>query len=123
MGEPIDALRLLSADDISTAEPLAEHLEKLNNSHKSSVVKMIERLSNCGWSPRFVCYCHGSENWSTGVVGLAASRIVERYGKSAFVWGLGEELRIMSLGRNSKYRCTMASAPAGTFAGFGGHEN
>ena len=52
MGEPIDALRLLSADDISTAEPLAEHLEKLNNSRKSSVAKMIEEVEQLlGESP------------------------------------------------------------------------
>ena len=126
MGEPIDALRLLSADDISTAEPLAEHLEKLNNSRKSSVAKMIEEVEQLlGESPTSSVIVAGSENWSPGVVGLAASRIVERYGKSAFVWGglESEELRGSCRSDGTvNIVALMASAPAGTFAGFGGHE-
>ncbi len=89
MGEPIHAFRLLSTDDELEAGTIADYLESKNNERKRTVTKMmtqVERLMEGNGDHAVIVV--GDKSWPPGVVGLAASKIVERYKRPAFVWGL-----------------------------------
>ena len=86
MGVPINALNLLSTTDEVEAGVMADYLESKNNERKRTVLKMMTQVekmmaSDQGLSVIVV----GDKSWPPGVVGLAASKIVERYKRPAFV--------------------------------------
>ena len=68
----------------------------------------------------------GDLDWSPGVLGLIATKLLEVHNKSVFVWGKGDE------GESIKGSCRsdglvhlvdlMQATPAGTFTAMGGHE-
>ncbi len=126
MGEPIEGFKLLSTCDEVEAVALAKYLENKNKERKETVADMVlevDLLVNA--LPDVPVVVVGSPLWRPGVVGLAASRIVERYGKTAFVWG-GEGSKDLKGSCRSDGKVNivalMANAEPGTFLDFGGHE-
>ena len=126
MGEPIEGFHLLSTKDPARAVELAAYLESKNNERKRTVLKMIEEIDDVVRSaadaPVIVV---GKPNWKPGVVGLAAARIVERYGKTAFVWGGDGSTDCKGSCRSDgtlNIVELMGNAVKGTFLDFGGHE-
>ena len=80
---PMLAVRLLMATDQATSAKMAEHLNVLNHRRQRMVEhivemceKEIEKEDMIARYPFFVF----AGNYSHGVVGIAASRLVERYG-------------------------------------------
>lgn len=125
MDEPMRAFELLSTKNVPEAESLAAHLESKNTERKKEVAKMVKEVDVLvaarGDAPVLVV---GSPEWRPGVVGLAASRIVERYGKTAFVWGgLGAPHLKGSCRSDGTVNIVrlMENAKSGTFLDFGGH--
>ncbi len=88
MGEPMLALDLLLAPDIDRAARLAHTLEQRNTRRKSEMNRVIEEsdlvllrdIGLPGGLSSDVLVALG-DDWPGGVVGPAASRVVEKYGK------------------------------------------
>src|SRR5262245_32423257 len=82
--EPEIALELLLAPDDETAKPLAERLEELNRERQliedrilREAVAQVEAWPEARRRARG--YVVAGENWHEGVVGIVASRLVERF--------------------------------------------
>ena len=86
---------LLTTSSADEAKRLASHLEEKNRERKVLVEKMVnEILSQLPISrfpfPAFVVMGHSA--WPPGVLGIAATRIMERVRVPIFLWGgLGDE--------------------------------
>lgn len=125
MGVPIHAFNLLSTDSVIEAGTMADYLESKNNERKRVVLKMMQQVdkimeSDNGLSVIVV----GDKSWPPGVVGLAASKIVEKYKRPAFVWGLEGAHEIKGSCRSDgKVNLVdlMVAAGDGVFTAMGGH--
>jgi single-stranded-DNA-specific exonuclease len=96
IGDAALGARLLSLDDETEAARIAVQLDKLNRERKTIETQMLEeavaeadRLVD--ETPDLPMLVVASERWHKGVVGLVASRLVERFGRPACViaWGEG----------------------------------
>ena len=123
--------RLLSTDDPAEAAELAAELDALNVTRKAvetetfeAAVRDIEHGSNL--DPAVPVLVVAGEGWHPGVVGIVASRLRERYRRSAVVIGLDPAVEIgkgsgrsqpgMNLGR-----AVQAAFDAGLLLAGGGH--
>ena len=84
LGQPEAALELLLAEDAVVARDLAVQLESLNRERQAveerilnSAIAKIEALPAAEQSRR--AFCLADESWHEGVIGIVASRLVERY--------------------------------------------
>jgi single-stranded-DNA-specific exonuclease len=82
--EPEIALELLLAPDDETAKPLAERLEELNRERQLIEDRIVrEAVAQVEAWPdarrRALAYVVAGEDWHEGVVGIVASRLVERF--------------------------------------------
>ncbi len=102
VGDANDALKLLLTDDEKEAERLAERLEKNNRDRREIEAKVAEqafRKVAREWRPEEepVAVVAG-EGWHAGVIGIVASRLVERVGRPVIVVGVDPEKK---MGRGS----------------------
>lgn len=96
MAHPDDAFLLLATTDRKQGMISAEHLSKLNDDRKKIVAKIMKdvhkrvvaRKDDQGL-PRILVI--GDPSWPAGILGLVASKIIEEYGVTTFVWGSEEE--------------------------------
>lgn len=89
MGDSEHAFRLLATDDEVEAGSVVEHLQKLNDERKG-VVGAITRevhkmLPENVESLKVICV--GKPSFRPSLLGLAANKLVEEYGKPVFLWG------------------------------------
>jgi single-stranded-DNA-specific exonuclease len=107
--EPMEGLRLLLTDDPAEAGALARKLEELNNRRQQLDQRMLEEAlqqaeAQGGRSATaFVLWGESVDDatpdgWHAGVVGIVASRVVERYGRPAFLVAVD---RASGVGRGS----------------------
>jgi single-stranded-DNA-specific exonuclease len=96
VGDANDGLRLLLTDDEAEAARLAAMLERLNAERQGldqrileEAISQVERERDPGRDTALVL---ASETWHPGVVGIVASRVVERYGRPAFLIALDGEI-------------------------------
>lgn len=96
VGDANDGLRLLLTDDETEAERLAQLLGRLNAERQAldqrildQAIELVERQAD---PERDVGLVLASEDWHPGVVGIVASRVVERYGRPAFLVALDGDL-------------------------------
>jgi single-stranded-DNA-specific exonuclease len=89
IGDAADGLRLLLSDDLDEASALARRLEGLNVERQALDQRMldealcqVEQFADLERDSGFVLVGDG---WHPGVVGIVASRVVERYGRPAFL--------------------------------------
>jgi len=91
MDEPELAFRLLSTTDEKEAEDLVRHLDKINNERKGVVAHMTKEIrEKVGEKAVASVVVVGNPHWKPGLLGLAATKVVELYGRPAFVWGRGD---------------------------------
>lgn len=88
-GSPRSAAELFLCEDPDEALTAAQELDKLNNMRKeaenaivSEIEEMVEKSPDLVRS-RVIFLC--GKNWHHGVIGIVASRIVERFGKPCFI--------------------------------------
>lgn len=121
------ALKLLLSTDFHEAAALAEKLETYNAERQKTeqsifaeAVKLIEQ-QNLAYNRVIVV---AGINWHKGVVGIVASRIVEKYGKPAIVLSIEENGEASGSGRGiagfSLYDAIASSKEL--LSKFGGHE-
>lgn len=125
MSHASEAYFLLTTNDVVGAQEMAQRLEKKNGERKKSVEKILEtvegRLAGQDWPPIIVV---GDPTWSPGVLGLAASRLVEqKYQRPVFVWGGGEDIKgsCRSDGTVNLVELMREAGGEKFFTAFGGH--
>jgi len=115
------------ATDPLIANRLASELEGLNNERKKIVTQMLKQAHKkigpaSDFDPNVLSV--GDAGWLPGMCGLLASRLVEEYGVSAFVWGRGPSSVIKgscrASGSDNVYKI-MSALPENLVASFGGH--
>ncbi len=89
MDDPHLALKLLITDDMEEAVSVAKRLDQLNRERQKVEDEMwldlqreIENFDDPGKEP---VICLSSNRWHPGVIGIVASRVVERYNRPAFL--------------------------------------
>jgi single-stranded-DNA-specific exonuclease len=87
MAEPIHAFHTLAARDPGIGADFARELEQLNTKRKEIGKEMEKRAvtqaESLGNRPVIVV---GDNDWTVGVAGIIASKLVERFKKPVFVW-------------------------------------
>lgn len=87
MSHPEDALSVFRAQTNEEVEHALMHLTKLNNERKKLVAAtMKEAYAKLEKRQIGSVIVIGSPDWQAGILGLVASKLVERYQIPAFVW-------------------------------------
>lgn len=85
----VTALRLLLTEDEEEANELAEMLDSFNAKRQETEAEIIEEAINRIENDESLKYSRvlvvDGENWHSGVIGIVASKLVDRYGKPAMV--------------------------------------
>jgi len=125
MDVPFEAFRLLSTDDEVLASELANHLHTINDQRKGTVAAIMKearkKLSDKELGDVIVI---GNPKWRVGVLGIAASNLVEEFERPAFVWGREGSADIKGSCRsdgNVDVVELMHAVADGVFLGVGGH--
>jgi single-stranded-DNA-specific exonuclease len=89
LGDAGDGVRLLLSDDPTEASALARELDRLNDERQTldqrTLEEAIAQLDRDGDAERDAGLVLAGDGWHPGVVGIVASRVVERYGRPAFL--------------------------------------
>jgi single-stranded-DNA-specific exonuclease len=89
IGDAADGLRLLLTDDPAEATEVARRLEGLNVERQALDHRILEealaQVEQAGDPERDAGLVLAGDGWHPGVVGIVASRVVERYGRPAFL--------------------------------------
>jgi single-stranded-DNA-specific exonuclease len=124
MSHPEDALAVLRAKNDVDAATSVKHIIKLNNDRKKLVAQTMKqtyaKLEGRTIGDVIVV---GSPDWKAGILGLVASKLVEKYKKPAFVWSEeGKEVKGSCRSYNGTHLVELMSAAEDTaFVQFGGH--
>ncbi len=90
IGDAMDGLRLLLSDDPGEAEGLARQLEALNTERQAIDQRILAQaidLADATLHPDDRALVLAADHWHPGVIGIVASRLVERYGRPTFLVG------------------------------------
>lgn len=91
MSSPIPALELLLCDDFGKANELAALIEEQNRQRHTEehgvYCEAVELIEKNGYNYHSVMVVSG-DNWHHGVLGIAAARLTERYGKPTILLSL-----------------------------------
>lgn len=97
MAHPDDAFKLLATRNVRTGAVAAEHLSALNDTRKKTVAQIMKEVHArvtkrqvSGILPKVLVI--GDATWPAGILGLIASKVLETYQVTTFVWG-SEELK------------------------------
>ncbi|MEO5824793.1 MAG: single-stranded-DNA-specific exonuclease RecJ [Gemmatimonadales bacterium] len=88
-----DGLRLLLTDDDAEAAALASRLDALNRERQELDQRILEEVldhvaTHYADPTRHPAIVLAGEGWHSGVIGIVASRVVERYGRPTFLIAL-----------------------------------
>jgi single-stranded-DNA-specific exonuclease len=88
IGDAMDGLRLLLSDDPAEAVRLARELETLNARRQQidqQILTEATDLAEASLGPDDRALVLGADGWHPGVIGIVASRLVERFGRPTFL--------------------------------------
>ena len=95
IGDANDGLRLLLTDDPDEAARLARELETLNARRQALDQRVLDEAverADAVLGPEDRALVLAADGWHPGVIGIVASRLVERYGRPAFLVGWDGDL-------------------------------
>ncbi len=125
MGSAYDALELLLCTDTVAALKIAADIDDKNTARqqieKEIAIEAIRTIEEKGYQYDRVIVVSG-QNWHSGVVGIVASRICERYGKPAVVLSIEGDLAhgsARSIGEFNLYNAVESASDC--LVKFGGH--
>lgn len=129
MAHPIDAYNTLKTRTMSDAVVFAKNLNKLNDDRKKivrDIMKQVDQKLDLYTSEKSIpeIICIGDSAWPVGVLGIIASKIVDKYNKPVFVWGSGgDTLQAKGSVRGNKTVSVtdIMNACGDVFTHFGGH--
>ncbi len=117
------ALDLLMTPDEETGRQLALQLDALNRERQdrtATAVDQANRMVESEGLPPLIMIGH--QDFSSGIVGLIASKLVNLYGRPSIVYEIGAETSRASCRSIDEFHITDAlRAHAGLFERFGGH--
>jgi single-stranded-DNA-specific exonuclease len=90
IGDAMDGLRLLLSDDPAEAHRLARELETLNARRQQNDQQILAEatdLAEATLRPDDRALVLAADGWHPGVIGIVASRLVERFGRPTFLVG------------------------------------
>src|SRR5712691_10476809 len=90
IGDANDGLRLLLTDDADEAAALARELETLNARRQAMDQRILDEAivqAEAALRPEDRALVLAADGWHPGVIGIVASRLVERYGRPTFLIG------------------------------------
>lgn len=103
IGDPWLATKLLSAQDMGEAIPLAEQLNQLNEARKAveqdileDARRQIQRNLELGGDKKVLIAM--GEGWHPGVIGIVAGRLKDEFHRPVIVIGFGEETNGLAKG-------------------------
>lgn len=128
MADATRALELILEEDYETAEEMARELDELNarrqNIERDIEKELCEKIDKSGELSKNPVLVVWGDNYHTGVIGIVASRLVEKYNKPAIVLSVDENGEARGSGRSfegfSLYNA-IASAEQ-VLERFGGHD-
>jgi single-stranded-DNA-specific exonuclease len=95
IGQPMQALRLLTTDDPAEAREIAERLDRTNQERRKLEQTMyeeaVEEIDTYFDPENHFGLVVAREGWHPGVVGIVASRIARHYNRPAIVMGIDGE--------------------------------
>ena len=127
MAHALEAYELLTTESEAVGETLARRLVSLNQARRQSVETILRSVSTQVGGPGLEqpLLVVGDRAWSLGVLGLAAARLVETYGRPTFVWGQNSQGLVKgscrSDGRVNMVELMAAAGGKELFDDFGGH--
>jgi single-stranded-DNA-specific exonuclease len=128
MASASDVIELFLTADAGRAKDLAKQLHDLNSDRQAAETAMVDHiLALCGEAPvddsrRGLVF--GGEGWHRGVVGIVASRLVDRFHRPAFVLGIDPDKGVaQGSGRSAAgfHLLEALESMADLFLKFGGH--
>ena len=95
IGDAKDGLRLLLTDDAAEARQLADQFEAQNADRQALdqniLEEAIKEVESGGRLESDAAIVLSAEGWHAGVIGIVASRLVERYGRPTFMIAFDED--------------------------------
>ena len=119
------SFELLTTESPEEADWLTGRIELLNKERKNIVEAMLQEIDkkiNKESIPSVIVM--GEINWNPGVLGLVATRLVEKYNRPAFLWGKERAKEIKGACRSDgtiNITDLMAALPKDILLDFGGH--
>lgn len=129
MSHPDDAFNTLAASDRVTGTVAAQHLSSLNDERKKIVARIMKevhkkihlRMSGALLPEVLVI---GDPSWPAGILGLIASKIIETYRVTTFVWGAeGDLIKGSCRGMGHVSVVALMEQVSHKFVQFGGHRD
>ena len=126
VADATDGLRLLLSDDPGESTELAKKLEGLNVERQALDQRILdealEQVERTGDPERDASFVLVGDGWHPGVVGIVASRVVERYGRPTFLIAFDGEIGKGSGRSTSRFDLHAALLSCGDLLErFGGH--
>ncbi|MGA8308460.1 MAG: single-stranded-DNA-specific exonuclease RecJ [Terriglobales bacterium] len=123
-----DVIELFSVKDPVRAREIANRLDQLNGHRQEeerSILKSIgSRFEEDPALHDAFCIVIDGEGWHRGVIGITATRVVERYGRPALVISRdGEQAHGSGRSISSFHLLNALESCAGLFTRFGGHSH
>lgn len=125
-GSPIQAVRLMLSEDPEEAAQLAQELETCNHARKQEEEKILLEVQKqiesdpVSLAQRVLVFA--GKGWHHGVIGIAAARLQERFGKPVFMITIeenGARGSARSFGEFSVFECL--DSCRGHLVKYGGH--
>ncbi len=103
MGNAARAVELLTCDNMMKALGIANEIDA-ENSHRQQIEKdiisqAVSIVEEKGYNNNRVIVCEG-ENWHSGVVGIVAAKLAEKYGKPTILLSIDDEGNAHGSGRS-----------------------
>jgi single-stranded-DNA-specific exonuclease len=127
VGDATDGLKLLLCDDPREAAELALRLENMNVERQALDQRILdqalEQVERTGNPERDAGFVLTGDGWHPGVVGIVASRVVERYGRPTFLIAFDGEIGKGSGRSTSRFDLHSALLSCGDLLErYGGHQ-
>ena len=124
MKSPHLALELLSTDSKARADELAKELVRLNDARKLEGARIAKEVKKrIDGAPLSSVIVLGNSSWKPALLGIAASNVVETYGRTVCLWGKeGELLKGSCRSDGTVNIVELLSSQPDLFEDFGGHE-
>ncbi len=121
-----DVIELFSAKDPARAREIAHKLDQLNGDRQEEEQRILQSITtHFEEQPALrnaFCIVIDGEGWHRGVIGITATRVVERYGRPALVISRnGEEAHGSGRSIRAFHLLNALESCAGLFTRFGGH--
>ena len=121
-----DVIELFSVKDPGRAREIANRLDQLNADRQEEERRLLEAIqSRFEQEPALhdaFCMVIDGDGWHRGVIGITATRVVERYGRPALVVSRnGDEAHGSGRSISAFHLLNALESCAGLFTRFGGH--